>query len=102
MPNIDELFKLRHCDLEIIILCVVWVGIAIGRGNWTFARADAGGQGAAVIPTPPIETGELNDADSPAWLAHVLAKPRDRSAKRRDEWPPWNWTPRQQALTEAA
>jgi hypothetical protein len=28
MPNIDELFKRRHCDREIIILCVVRVGIA--------------------------------------------------------------------------
>jgi hypothetical protein len=28
MPNIDELFKRRHCDREIIILCVVCVGIA--------------------------------------------------------------------------
>ena len=28
MPNFDELFKRRHCDLEIIILCVVCVGIA--------------------------------------------------------------------------
>src|ERR1700730_8897062 len=34
----------------------------------------------------------LNDADQPAWLAPVRAKPRDRPAKRRDEWPPWNWT----------
>gem|GEM_PF-4829122 len=44
----------------------------------------------------PIETCELNDADPPAGLAHVLAKPRDRPAKRRDGWPPWNWTPRRQ------
>jgi Transposase IS66 family len=68
-------------------------GIAIGLGSWTFAGSDAGGQGAAVVPKP-IETCELNDADPPAWLAHVLAKPRDRPAKRRDEWPPWKWTPR--------
>jgi hypothetical protein len=26
MPNIDELFKRRHCDREIIFLFVVWVG----------------------------------------------------------------------------
>jgi hypothetical protein len=49
-----------------------------------------------------IETRELNDADPPAWLARVLAKPRDRPVKRRDEWPPWNWTPRQRAVAETA
>jgi transposase len=76
-------------------------GIAIGRGDWTLAGSDAGGHGAAVVATP-IEICELNDADPPAWLAHVLAKPRDRPAKRRDEWPPWDWTPRRQALAEAA
>jgi hypothetical protein len=32
-------------------------GIAIGRGNWTFAAPDAGGHGAAVVATP-IETCE--------------------------------------------
>jgi transposase len=74
-------------------------GIAIGRGNWTFAVSDARGHGAAVVPTP-IETCELDDP--PAWLAHVLAKPRDRPAKRRDEWPRWNWTPRRHAIAEAA
>ncbi len=76
-------------------------GVAMGRNNWTFAGSDAGGHGAAVAPTP-IKTCELNDADPPAWLAPVRAKPRDRPAKWRDEWPPWNWTPRQQAIAEAA
>jgi transposase len=76
-------------------------GIAIGWGNWMLAGSDAGGHGAAVVRTP-IETCELNDADPPAWLAPVRAKPRDRPAKRRDEWPPWNWTPRHQAIAEAA
>jgi hypothetical protein len=28
MPNIDELFKHRYCDREMIILCVVCVGVA--------------------------------------------------------------------------
>jgi hypothetical protein len=28
MPNLDELFKRRHCEWEIIFLCVVRVGIA--------------------------------------------------------------------------
>jgi transposase len=76
-------------------------GIAIGRCSWMFAGSDAGGHGAAVLPTP-IETCESNDSDRPAWLAQILARPRDRPAKRRDKWPPWNWTPRQQAIAEAA
>jgi transposase len=76
-------------------------GIAIARGNWTFAGSDAGGHWAAVVPTP-IETCELSDANPPAWLARVLVKPRDRPAKRRDAWPPWNWTPRRQAIADAA
>lgn len=44
---------------------------------------------AAAVPTL-IEIWEINDAGPPAWLAHVLAKPRGRPAKRRDEWLPWN------------
>jgi transposase len=73
-------------------------GIVIGRGSWTFAGL---GQGAAVVPTP-IETCESNDADRRVWLAQILARPRDRPAKRRDKWPPWKWTPRKQAIAEAA
>jgi hypothetical protein len=62
-------------------------GIAIGRGGWTLAGSDAGCQGAAVVHTP-IETCELNDANPPARLAHVLAKPRDLLMRRRDESQP--------------
>ncbi|MGB6325279.1 MAG: hypothetical protein WBG11_05750 [Methylocella sp.] len=51
-------------------------GIAIIRGSSTFAGSDAGGQEAAVVPTP-IETCELSDVDPPAWRAHVPAKRRD-------------------------
>jgi hypothetical protein len=65
------------------------------------SAGDAGGHGAAVVTTP-IEACESNDADPPAWRAHILAKPRDRPESRRDEWPPWNWTPRQQAIAEVA
>jgi transposase len=63
-------------------------------------RRARGGRGSHA-PTP-ITTCELNDGDPPAWLAHILARPRDRPAKRRDKWPPWNWTPRQRATAEAA
>jgi hypothetical protein len=56
---------------------------------------------ARVVYTP-VETCELNGADPPASVAHVLAKPRDRPLKRRDEWPPRKFTPRQRAIGEAA
>jgi len=29
MPNIDELFKRRHCGREIIFRFIVWVGAAV-------------------------------------------------------------------------
>jgi transposase len=74
-------------------------GIDLGQGNWDVLRL---GCRRARVVYVPIETRELNDADPPAWLARVLAKPRDRPAKRRDEWPPWNGTPRQRAVAETA
>jgi hypothetical protein len=93
----------RPCGFGRFNAAAEWAvhGIALGRGDWTFAGSDAGGHGAAVVTTP-IEACESNDADPPAWRAHVLAKPRDRPAKRRDEWPPWNWMPRRQAIARAA
>jgi hypothetical protein len=93
----------RPCGFGRFNAAAEWAvhGIALGRGDWTFAGSDAGGHGAAVVTTP-IEACESNDADPPAWRAHVLAKLRDRPAKRRDEWPPWNLTPRQQAIAKAA
>ena len=65
-------------------------GVAIGRGNWTFAGSDAGGRRAAAVYTL-IETCKLNDVDPQAWLAHVLAKLPDHPTKRIDELVPWNW-----------
>jgi hypothetical protein len=72
-----------------------------GPGTASPSAGDAGGYGAAVVTTP-IEACESNDADPPAWRAHILAKPRDRPENRHDEWPPWNWTPRQQTIAEVA
>ena len=65
-------------------------GIAVGRGNWTFAGSDRGGERAAAIYTL-IETAKLNDIDPQAWLADVLARISDHPAKRLDELLPWNW-----------
>jgi len=63
--------------------------IAIGRGNWTFAGSDRGGERAAAIYTL-IETAKLNDIDPQAWLTDVLACISDHPAKRLDELLPWN------------
>jgi transposase len=65
-------------------------GIAVGRGNWTFARSDAGGERAATIYTL-VETAKLNDIDPRAWLADVLARLPDHPAKRMSELMPWSW-----------
>jgi transposase len=67
-------------------------GIAVGRHNWTFAGSDEGGRRAAAIYTL-IETAKLNDIDPLAWLADVLARLPDHSAKRITDLLPWNWRP---------
>jgi transposase len=64
--------------------------VAVGRHNWTFLGSDEGGRRAAAIYTL-IETCKLNDIDPQAWLADVLARLPDHSAKRVDELLPWNW-----------
>ena len=71
-------------------------GIAVGRRNWTFAGSDVGGHRAAALYTL-IETCKLNDVDPRAWLADVLARVPEHTAKRLDELLPWNWNaPRNQ------
>jgi transposase len=65
-------------------------GIAVGRRNWTFAGSDEGGRRAAAIYTL-IETAKLNDVDPLAWLADVLARLPDHSARRIDQLLPWDW-----------
>jgi transposase len=64
--------------------------VAVGRKNWTFAGSDEGGRRAAAIYTL-IATAKLNDIDPQAWLADVLARLPDHSAKRIHELLPWNW-----------
>ena len=73
--------------------------VAIGRKNWTFAGSDEGGRRAAAIYSL-IATAKLNDIDPQAWLANVLARLPDHSAKRIDELLPWNWKP--QSVAHAA
>jgi transposase len=55
-------------------------GVAVGRKNWTFAGSDAGGHRVAAVYTL-IETCKMNDVDPQAWLADVLARPRQQSRR---------------------
>jgi transposase len=64
--------------------------VAVGRRNWTFAGSDAGGRRAAAIYTL-IETCKLNDVDPRAWLADVLKRLPDHSARSVQQLLPWNW-----------
>jgi transposase len=74
--------------------------VALGRKNWTFAGSDDGGRRAAAIYTL-IATAKLNGVDPQAWLADVLARLPDHSAKRIHELLPWNWH-RQNVAADAA
>ena len=65
--------------------------LALGRKNYLFAGADAGGERAAVLYTI-IETAKLNGLDPEAYLADVLARIADHPAKRIDQLLPWRWT----------
>jgi transposase len=75
-------------------------GIALGRKSWLFAGSDRGGERAAVMLTL-IQTARLNDVDPHAWLADVLARINDHSARRLDELLPWNWRPPDRASLAA-
>ena len=65
--------------------------LALGRKNYLFAGADAGGERAAVLYTI-IETAKLNGLDPEAYLADILARIADHPAKRIDQLLPWRWT----------
>lgn len=62
----------------------------MGRKNWTFAGSDEGGRRAAAIHTL-IATAKLNDVDPQAWLADMLARLPDHSARRIADLLPWQW-----------
>jgi IS66 C-terminal element len=51
--------------------------MAVGRRNWTFA-----GRPACRCYYPLIATAKLNNIDSQAWLADLLARLLDHPAKR--------------------
>ena len=75
--------------------------VAIGRKNWLFAGADAGGETLADALTL-IETAKLAGLNPEAYLADVLARINDHLVTRLDELLPWNWTPAAPDAAQAA
>ena len=65
-------------------------GIALGRRAWLFAGSDRGGQRAAMMYSL-IVTAKMNDIDPQAWLADVLGRIAEHSARKLDELLPWVW-----------
>lgn len=63
--------------------------VALGRKNYLFAGADAGGDRAAAMYTL-IGTALLNDLNPEAYLRHVLERIADLPVSRVDELLPWN------------
>jgi transposase len=67
-------------------------GLALGRKSWLFAGSERGADRAAFMYTL-IGTAKLNDVDSQAWLADVLARIADTPQARLTDLLPWNWRP---------
>jgi transposase len=76
-------------------------GFALGRKAWLFAGSDRGANRAAAAATL-IMTAKLNDVDTLAWLADVLARINSHPARALDEFLPWNWKASQAGLATAA
>jgi transposase len=66
--------------------------VAIGRKNYLFAGSDAGGRRAAAIYSL-IESAKLNALNPQHYIADLLARIADHSARRIAELLPWNWQP---------
>lgn len=66
--------------------------VVIGRKNWLFAGADAGGETLAEAMTI-IESAKLSGHDPEAYLADILARIGDHKINRLDELLPSNWVP---------
>ena len=67
-------------------------GFALGRKSWLFAGSERGADRAAVMATL-IMTAKLNDIDSQAWLADVLARIANHTIQDLKQLLPWNWNP---------
>lgn len=75
--------------------------VVIGRKNWLFAGADAGGETLADAMTI-IESAKLSEHDPEAYLADILSRIHDHKINRLDELRPWNWMPAAQKAQAAA
>jgi len=75
--------------------------VVIGRKNWLFAGADAGGETLANAMTI-IESAKLSGHDPEAYLADILGRIHDHKINRLDELLPWNWAPDAQKAQAAA
>ena len=75
--------------------------IAVGRKNFLFAGADAGGEILADAMTV-IESAKLAGLDPEAYLADILTRIRDHDPARLDDLLPWNWSAQQPATAKAA
>jgi transposase len=64
----------------------------LGRKNYLFAGADAGGQRAACIYTI-VETAKMNGVNPHAYLANVLGRIAEHPRRQLSALLPWNWTP---------
>ena len=65
---------------------------ALGRKNWLFFGADAGGERAAAFYTL-VRTARLNGVEPEAWLTDVIARIGSHPINRLAELLPWNWQP---------
>ena len=64
--------------------------MVIGRKNWLFAGADAGGETLADAMTI-IESAKLSSLDPEAYLADIIRRIHDYKINRLDELFPWHW-----------